>query len=70
MAICEAFSQNKLTLEQIGTAIFNQSTLSIVDEEAMSIEVVFEAIREMGLLQGLPKIFNFMNVSRDCTVRS
>lgn len=56
-------------MEQIGSVIFNQSTLSIVDEEAKSIEIVYEAIKEMGLIQGLHKIFDFMNDSRDCTVR-
>lgn len=56
-----------MSLETIGSIIFSNSKTNLLHEEADVLYQVHKHIVNLGLIQSVPEIFNFINFERDGT---
>lgn len=60
----------KLRLDQLGQLVYYNSSVDMLKEEALALQQLHEILFEVGLLDKLPDMVNFMNWNRDssCSV--
>lgn len=61
----ELFAAQTITLEMIGKAVYFNSNVNLLQEEAQVLELVHRELYANGLLSNVEEVFNFHNFTKD-----